>query len=154
MQEIINELAKDEYRKICFSIAKDDEFYYHCYSRLIESKKTLEAYRKGYLIKFFWSYCGNEFKWFNSDWNKNKRLPAYEPDTKEEFNPNVQRLERYLHTFLDENEKYIKKIVVIYIREGSVHAAFKASGIRPETIYKCINYVINSYSSDSTRVAN
>ena len=99
----------------------------------------------------------NQWHWKRSSFNLTHRfehdeLPQELPAPDEQTDTtNQRRLEAYLYDTANDNERQIKRLVRIYIREGSLHEAAKASGINRVIIRKAIDYVVNDFYSDKPK---
>jgi hypothetical protein len=99
----------------------------------------------------------NQWHWRRSSFNLTHRfehdeLPQELPAPDEQTDTtNQRRLEAYLYDTANDNERQIKRLVRMYIREGSVRAASRASGINMRTIQKAIDYVVNDFHSDKPK---
>jgi hypothetical protein len=156
---IMTELTKEKYKQIPFFFTKDNELAYDIYIdsfiKVSESDTAEAAYKLGRLEGFFYITCKHTF--INHVMKENR----YEDIDVDTIPCNENEQERSIFSRLLENdlshannihELYCKKLIKIYLMEGSFYKAQKATGIRIEIFKTAVNDYINN-NNISSRVA-
>lgn len=126
-----------------------DDFYHYLIIEL-ENVKDIEDYES-----FLFIFAKNHYFWSNSKWNKQKLKEELSEDEYEyiydEDEPTLinQELNRYLHTYENENDECHKKIVSIYISTKNQNELYKKYKIHPKTLKKSIEYVSRNFNNNS-----
>lgn len=152
----MQELATDRYKRIAYSICYNhdlrEDFYHHCISETIASKHAQKAQKQGYLMQYFTTICRNQMYNKNSTFNKLYTFKTTEisENLQEQEQPNTTLQERILESDLqrynNENERYIKQVVKIYLKEGSIRQASIVTGISRKTIKTIIDEYIRNFN--------
>ena len=153
-------LTDERFKKIAYSICYDyslrEDFYQHCILEALSSNNIIKANEEGYLLQYFTTICKNQMYNKNSNFNKlynfktNELSENLTSNEDEEDTLNQRILESDLQRHNTDEEAYIKKIVKIYIREGSIRQASISTGINRKTITDIIDTYVRNFNRNST----